>query len=127
MLRLLREAGHLPPHGEPDAETFAAAADAFLASTASAVALVQLDDLMAETEPVNVPSTVDEYPNWRRRHRLRLDELEAVPPVALRLFASVRGRNSDSTERVDSARDPEVPPTGAPAPADPRINRGRTL
>jgi glycogen operon protein len=39
----------------------------FLDQTGSAVAFVQVDDLFGETEPLNVPGTDREYPNWRRR------------------------------------------------------------
>jgi glycogen operon protein len=39
----------------------------FLDRTGSAVAFVQVDDLLGETEPLNVPGTDREYPNWRRR------------------------------------------------------------
>lgn len=40
----------------------------FLSRTGSAVAFVQVDDLFGETEPLNVPGTDREYPNWRRRY-----------------------------------------------------------
>lgn len=43
------------------------AAHAFLDRTGSGVAFVQVDDLLVETEPLNVPGTDREYPNWRRR------------------------------------------------------------
>lgn len=44
------------------------AAHEFLDRTGSAVAFVQVDDLFGETEPLNVPGTDREYPNWRRRY-----------------------------------------------------------
>lgn len=44
------------------------AAHEFLDRTGSAVAFVQVDDLLGETEPLNVPGTDREYPNWRRRY-----------------------------------------------------------
>jgi 4-alpha-glucanotransferase len=31
------------------------------------ITLVNLEDLWGETRPQNVPGTLDEYPNWRRR------------------------------------------------------------
>jgi 4-alpha-glucanotransferase len=46
---------------------FAAAVHAFVASTASALVAVQAEDLLAMTDPVNVPGTSSEYPNWRRK------------------------------------------------------------
>ena len=46
---------------------FAAAVHAFVASTASSLVAVQAEDLLAMTDPVNVPGTSSEYPNWRRK------------------------------------------------------------
>jgi 4-alpha-glucanotransferase len=37
--------------------------------------MVQLDDLTNELEQVNLPGTTDEYPNWRRKLSLTLEEL----------------------------------------------------
>ena len=50
------------------------ATHALIAGAGSALALVQLDDLCAETLPVNLPGTSTEYPNWRRRLSKRLDD-----------------------------------------------------
>jgi 4-alpha-glucanotransferase len=49
----------------------------FLARTRSGLAMVQLDDLTAETDQVNLPATTDEHPNWRRKQSLSLEELAA--------------------------------------------------
>lgn len=37
---------------------------------------LQLEDWMEMTEPVNVPGTSDEYPNWRRKLSMTLEQLE---------------------------------------------------
>ncbi|MDZ7733576.1 MAG: 4-alpha-glucanotransferase [Acidimicrobiia bacterium] len=37
--------------------------------------LVDVADLWGETEPFNVPGTVDEYPNWRKRSSRSVEEL----------------------------------------------------
>jgi 4-alpha-glucanotransferase len=61
------------------------AAHAFLARTGAAIAMAQLDDITLETEPVNVPTTSDEYPNWRRRYAVDLEDLDAnslLRPIA---------------------------------------------
>ncbi|MFZ5675645.1 MAG: glycogen debranching protein GlgX [Pseudomonadota bacterium] len=50
------------------------AAHEFLDRTGSAVAFVQVDDLLGETEPLNVPGTDREYPNWRRRYARPIDD-----------------------------------------------------
>jgi len=43
------------------------AVHAFLADCPSDLVLLQTTDLLAETEPVNVPGTDKEWPNWRQR------------------------------------------------------------
>ena len=43
------------------------AANRYLAATPCAIVMAQLDDLLEEREPVNVPGTSTEYPNWRRK------------------------------------------------------------
>jgi 4-alpha-glucanotransferase len=51
----------------------------FLARTRSRLLAVGLDDLIAVTDQPNVPGTIDQHPNWRRRLPLMLDEIaEAV-------------------------------------------------
>ncbi len=37
---------------------------------------LQLEDWLEMTEPVNIPGTSDEYPNWRRKLSLTLEQLE---------------------------------------------------
>jgi 4-alpha-glucanotransferase len=55
----------------PSAEAAAPAADAavkFIAATPSRLALSPLEDALAGTEQPNLPGTIDEHPNWRRRY-----------------------------------------------------------
>ena len=54
-------------------------AHAFVAKTPCAIMLVQADDLSEETEPLNVPGTDTERPNWRRRLSVTV---EAIPDLA---------------------------------------------
>jgi 4-alpha-glucanotransferase len=59
-----------------------------LAAGASALLSVQLEDWLEMDQPVNIPGTVDEYPNWRRKLSVNLDQLfgrEEVNHVANRL------------------------------------------
>jgi 4-alpha-glucanotransferase len=37
--------------------------------------LVQLEDLAGQIEQMNLPGTVDEHPNWRRKLRMDLDDI----------------------------------------------------
>ena len=57
-----------------------------LARAPSRLFAVRLEDLAAELHPVNVPSTQDEYPNWRRKLGLSLEELPGTT-----LFAELTG------------------------------------
>ena len=43
----------------------------FLARSESLLMMVQLEDLLSQTHQLNVPGTVDEYPNWR--HKISID------------------------------------------------------
>ena len=100
LLRVLRGEGFLPPDGEPDIPTLARAAHAFLARTPSVLAMVQIDDLTDEADPVNVPATSDEHPNWRRRLSMTLEELAARPRFVdiAEIFRTERGtRNPGET------------------------------
>ncbi len=63
----------------PDIPTLARAAHAFLARSPSMLAMAQIDDLTDEADPVNVPATSDEHPNWRRRLSMTLEELAERP------------------------------------------------
>ena len=48
-----------------------------MANCPVAMISVQLDDVLAEIEAQNLPGTIDEHPNWRRRCRIKIDELTA--------------------------------------------------
>ncbi|MBB1091436.1 4-alpha-glucanotransferase [Rhodopseudomonas palustris] len=50
----------------------------FLARTRSRLLAISLEDLLGVTDQPNVPGTVFEHPNWRRRLPLALDELVSV-------------------------------------------------
>ncbi len=46
-----------------------------LAQSKAALAAVQFDDLLEAVEAQNLPGTIDEHPNWRRKYTLPLEEL----------------------------------------------------
>lgn len=54
---------------------------AHLCSGPAPTVIVNLEDLWLETNPQNVPGTWQERPNWRRKLRLRLEELMQDPQV----------------------------------------------
>jgi 4-alpha-glucanotransferase len=81
----------------PTPEDGAAAADAacaFLGATASTLALLPIEDALASPEQPNLPGTVDEHPNWRRRLPSNVDELLDRPDVAARLAALQNARKA---------------------------------
>ncbi|MBB4265275.1 4-alpha-glucanotransferase [Roseospira visakhapatnamensis] len=47
----------------------------FIASTPSLVLLLQLEDALGEMDQANVPGTVSEHPNWRRRLSVPVEAL----------------------------------------------------
>ncbi len=53
-----------------------AAVAALLAATPSRLAIVALDDVLGVLDQINVPGTVEQHPNWRRKLPLALEELE---------------------------------------------------
>lgn len=84
MLDLLFEANLLPdwfPRNAHDLPQLTGelhnAVVGFLASTPSAMMLLNQEDLFKETEQQNLPGTTAEYPNWRRKMRYAVEELSS--------------------------------------------------
>lgn len=61
------------------------AALAFIGRTGSVLAIVPMEDILATVEQPNMPGTIDEHPNWRRRLPAPTAVLLANPAVAARL------------------------------------------
>lgn len=72
--------GEPPPADQPSAVVDAACA--FVAATPSPLALIPLEDLFGVIEQPNVPGTIDEHPNWRRRLAGMLDSDEVAARIA---------------------------------------------
>lgn len=53
----------------------------YLAVTQSALLGLQPEEWLDMAQPVNVPGTVDSYPNWRRKLSVTLEEMFADPEV----------------------------------------------
>ena len=77
-LRAALTARNLLPEQNPSDEEFAAAIHAYVAKTPSALAMIQLDDVLGEKIAVNLPGTDRERPNWRRKLSR---EIGALPPL----------------------------------------------
>jgi len=75
LIEALREAGCIDDE-EPDMHAVLCAVHRFLARAGSRVVLVQLEDMLAQREQVNVPGTTSEEPNWMRKLGLPIDAFE---------------------------------------------------
>ncbi|MEO8137369.1 MAG: 4-alpha-glucanotransferase, partial [Betaproteobacteria bacterium] len=62
--------------GTSDAGQIADALHAAVARTPAMLAVVQLDDVLEEIEPANIPGTYNEYPNWRRKYSRSIEAIE---------------------------------------------------
>jgi 4-alpha-glucanotransferase len=58
-----------------------------IGATPCGLAIAPLEDLLAEPEQPNLPGTITEHPNWRRRLTAPLSELLQAPATAGRLRA----------------------------------------
>ncbi len=57
----------------------AAATHRFVARTPSHLMAARIEDLLGENQPVNLPGTVDSYPNWKRKLPIGIEEIGAQP------------------------------------------------
>jgi 4-alpha-glucanotransferase len=65
----------------------------FLARTKSRLLAISLEDLLGVIDQPNIPGTVDEHPNWRRRLPLELDRIaSAIDLHALKIATRERMR-----------------------------------
>ena len=80
----------------PPTDQTAPAVDAaidFVASTPSPLALVPIEDVLGSVEQPNLPGTIDQHPNWRRRLATPAQEL-LQQPVTRRRLESLQRRRS---------------------------------
>jgi 4-alpha-glucanotransferase len=63
----------------------------FLSRTRSRLLAVSLEDLLGVAEQPNIPGTVDEHPNWRRKLPVGLAEMaQAIDVAALKSSTAQR-------------------------------------
>ena len=89
LLIALREQGINPAHPsaplEPYTEELGQALHLYLARSSAALVAVQIDDLLGMTDPVNVPGTFAEYPNWQRKVTASIEDMAARGDLKARL------------------------------------------
>jgi 4-alpha-glucanotransferase len=76
-------AGAPPPADQPVLAVDASIA--IVAKTPCALAIIPIEDLLGLDEAPNLPGTIDEHPNWRRRLQAPAEVLLAQPDVVQRL------------------------------------------
>jgi 4-alpha-glucanotransferase len=97
LLIALREQGINPAHPsgplEPYTDELGQALHLYLARSSAALVALQIDDLLGMTDPVNVPGTFAEYPNWQRKVTALIEDMAARSDLAERLaeINSARG------------------------------------
>jgi 4-alpha-glucanotransferase len=86
MVEALSAAGLLPAgfprDGGLDAgqgQALTAAGHLYLARSAAGLMMVQIEDVLAEDSQMNLPGTVDQHPNWRRRFPMDVGGLDGDP------------------------------------------------
>jgi (1->4)-alpha-D-glucan 1-alpha-D-glucosylmutase len=99
LLTALSEQGLLPEGIAPDdaatlvwTPQLTAAVHAYLSGAPSTLFMVQMDDFVGQLHQANLPGSVTEYPNWRRRLTLTLEELFADPKLAGAMAAIGKAR-----------------------------------
>jgi 4-alpha-glucanotransferase len=86
--------GDLAPAERDDPIAVVVAANRYLADSPAAIVMAQLDDILGERMPVNVPGTSTQYPNWRRKLEVDVAALGDDPRLErlCRALAEVRPR-----------------------------------
>lgn len=82
--------GIAPPSESP--QRVVDAALAFVARTPSPLCLLPIEDLLGQQEQPNLPGTVDEHPNWRRRLPVPAETLLQDETTARRVAAAAAER-----------------------------------
>jgi 4-alpha-glucanotransferase len=107
MLDRLHQEGLLPLDYPPDADKIPEldgplhnAIIGFLAQVPSMILLLNQEDLTKETEQQNLPGSTDQYPNWRRKMKFTLEELNGATAedftAMFRHQLALTGRNTAS-------------------------------
>ena len=98
LLKALAEENLLPRQSDEETATRAispelvAAVHRYLALSPAVLLMVQIDEITEEEKQINLPGTVDEYPNWRRRVARPVEDI-ASASVTLALERALRERS----------------------------------
>ena len=95
LLTALKEQGLAPAAAAasaPFTQDLANALHLYLARSRTILVALQIEDLLGMSDPVNVPGTDREYPNWQRKLSADLEEILARPDLAAWLAEIDRAR-----------------------------------
>ena len=81
-----------PPPSPETTQPFVDAAVTFVANTGSPLFLLPAEDVLGVEEQPNLPGTINEYPNWRRRLSREAHALLDEPHVAVRVARLAKKR-----------------------------------
>lgn len=93
LLAALREQGLSPATPEPFSADLAQALHLYLARTRTILVALQIEDLLGMVDPVNVPGTDREYPNWQRKIGSDIEDMAASREIAAYLAAIHQARD----------------------------------
>jgi 4-alpha-glucanotransferase len=98
LIATLIDGGDLEPATAYTLEEIVLGAHRFLARSRARIVMLQIDDAVGEIDPVNIPGTATQYPNWRRKLTLDIDGIATDPRfLALtEMLATQRPRMSSS-------------------------------
>lgn len=85
-----------PRPAPQDSAPLVDAAIGHIASTPSALAIIPLEDICGQVEQPNLPGTVAEHPNWRRRAGAPLDAMLSQPATRRRIDILRRARSAEN-------------------------------
>ncbi len=83
---------------------FQTSVHALLARSKAALVAVQLDDVLGAAEAQNLPGTIDQHPNWRRRYAVPLEDLpgdDRLTAIAAMMRDAGRAAFSNGAEDED--------------------------
>jgi (1->4)-alpha-D-glucan 1-alpha-D-glucosylmutase len=100
----LRREGLWPPRDGPEdaglpelSPEMVEAVYGFLGRTPSRILMLTLEDVFGDVDQPNLPGTVDEHPNWRRKHSVEIDEIRRDSRM-LRVAGALRQRGAPDPE-----------------------------
>lgn len=72
--------------------------------------MTQLDDLLGEDDPVNVPATSTEHANWRRKYAVALEQIDQSGAwELLKVLGAERKSTAPNALRLGAGQSPDAP------------------